>query len=139
MKKLVTLFVALLTGFSLAACGNNQNQNDDSSSKVTSSKVQKHRHSKAESSSSVKNTKKKQSNANSAVTLTNDQVAEQFRALKGYTSTDYDVFVTNNHDGTYNIEVRRQAPDPQITNMIGTYVYNPTTGAVTTTFESGLQ
>lgn len=140
MKKMITVSVAMLLGISLTACGNQQQSHNSSSAKVTSSKVQNHHWVSSQSSSSTQTNHSNQASNNSATTaLSNDQVAERFRAIKGYQSTDYDILVNNNHDGTYNIEVRRRAPDPQITNMIGTYVYNPTTGAVTTTFESGLQ
>jgi hypothetical protein len=155
MKRLITLAAVCLAGVSLAACGNNDKQaKENSSLKAQNSSLKAKQQSRENSSlkaenDSLKNDKDNQS-ANTSNTsnssnsqedpanLSDAEVAQRVKTAKGDTAPEYNTIVINNGDGTYNVELRKDAPDGQVSNMIGTYTYNAKTGAITTTFETGL-
>lgn len=55
-----------------------------------------------------------------------------FRNQLGVTGTDSNMqyMVTPSADGTVQIDVRSQAPDPEVSNLVGVYTYNPSTQAI---------
>ncbi|GEK29168.1 hypothetical protein [Furfurilactobacillus siliginis] len=56
-----------------------------------------------------------------------------FRNQLGVSDTDANMqyMVTPNTDGNVQIDVRTQAPDPEVSNLVGVYTYNPSTQAIT--------
>lgn len=156
MKRLVALTSICLAGVSLAACGNNNKQAKENSSLRAQNSSLLAKKQKQENSSlkvenaSLKNNKDNQSANNSNNTnnsnnsqedpanLSDVEVAQRVKDAKGDTSPEYNTVVTNNGDGTYDVELRKDAPNGEVSNMIGTYTYNAKTGAITTKFESGL-
>ena len=154
MKKLLSLIVIFLLGGGLSACGNNSSQSKENSSlraENSSLKVKKQQQEnsslKAENDSLRDNENNKQSATTSSssistqedpANLSNEEVANRFKAAKGTTTPDYHASVSNNGDGTYSVDLGKDTPDGQRVEHIGQYIYNAKTGAITTKFESGL-
>ncbi|MYV06176.1 MULTISPECIES: hypothetical protein [Furfurilactobacillus] len=63
-------------------------------------------------------------------------VLSNFRSQMGYNETNgsRQYTVINNGNGTYQIDVRTQAPDANISNLAGVYTYTPANKEVTTVF-----
>lgn len=152
MKKILTSFLVVLVGLSLTACGSNDKQAKENSSlkaENSSLKAKKQRREnsslKAENSSLKKDkqtptasSSNNNSNQEDPARLSNAEVGNRVKAAKGDTSPDYNTIVENNGDGTYDVELRRDAPNGQNANLIGDYVYNAKTNAITTKFYTGL-
>lgn len=152
MKKVLTISAILLVGLSLTACGSNNKQaKENSSLKAQNSSLKAKKQQRENSSLKAENSflkKDKQTpttsssnntgNQEDPARLSNAEVGNRVKAAKGDTSPDYNTIVDNHGDGTYDVELRRDAPNGQIANLIGDYVYNAKTNAITTKFESGL-
>ena len=164
MKKILVSFLVVLVGLSLTACGSNNKQAKENSSlkaqnsSLKAKKQQRENSSLKAENSSLKNDKQTStassnntsnqedpaassnntSNQEDPACLSNAEVGNRVKTAKGDTSPDYNTIVENHGDGTYDVELRRDAPSGQNSNLIGEYVYNAKTNAITTKFESGL-
>ena len=165
MKKILVSFLVVLVGLSLTACGSNNKQAKENSSLKAQNSSLKAKEQQRENSSlkaensSLKNDKQTStassnntsnqedntsnqedntSNQEDPARLSNEEVGNRVKTAKGDTSPDYNTIVENHGDGTYDVELRRDAPSGQNSNLIGEYVYNAKTNAITTKFESGL-
>lgn len=151
MKKILVSFLVVLVGLSLTACGSNNKQAKENSSlkaqnsSLKAKKQQRENSSLKAENSSLKNDKQTStassnntSNQEDPACLSNAEVGNRVKTAKGDTSPDYNTIVENYGDGTYDVELRRDAPSGQNSNLIGEYVYNAKTNVITTKFESGL-
>lgn len=151
MKKGIAVISTLLLGMMLTACGNNDKQAKENSSLKAQNSSLKAKKQQLENSSlkaensSLKNDKQAStassnntSNQEDPTRLSNAEVGNRVKTAKGDTSPDYNTIVNNNGDGTYDVELRRDAPSGQNSNLIGEYVYNAKTNAITTKFYTGL-
>ena len=151
MKRIVLSMCIGLTGIILAACGNsNDNQSkinsslkaENSSLKVKKQKQEnsslKAENASLKSSSDQNNTTSNSSSYEDPASLSDVEVAQRVKVAKGDTAPEYNTSVTNNGDGTYDVELRKDSPDGEVANMIGTYTYNAKNNTITTKFETGL-
>ena len=158
MKKILVSFLVVLVGLSLTACGSNnkqakensslkaqnsslkakEQQRENSSLKAENSSLKNDKQTSTASSNNTSNQEDNTSNQEDPARLSNEEVGNRVKTAKGDTSPDYNNIVENHGDGTYNVELRRDAPSGQNSNLIGEYVYNAKTNAITTKFESGL-
>ena len=149
MKKGLSILGVLLIGISLVGCGNSKQAKENSSLKAENSslkeKKQKQENSSLKagnaslkSSSDQNNTTSNSSSHEDPASLSNEEVAQRVKAYKGDTAPGYNTLVTNNGDGTYDVELRKDSPDREVANMIGTYTYNAKNNTITTKFETGL-
>ena len=158
MKKILVSFLVVLVGLSLTACGSNnkqakensslkaqnsslkakEQQRENSSLKAENSSLKNDKQTSTASSNNTSNQEDNTSNQEDPTRLSNEEVGNRVKTAKGDTSPDYNTIVENHGDGTYDVELRRDAPSGQNSNLIGEYVYNAKTNAITTKFESGL-
>ena len=158
MKKILVSFLVVLVGLSLTACGSNnkqakensslkaqnsslkakEQQRENSSLKAENSSLKNDKQTSTASSNNTSNQEDNTSNQEDPARLSNEEVGNRVKTAKGDTSPDYNTIVENHGDGTYDVELRRDAPSGQNSNLIGEYVYNAKTNAITTKFESGL-
>ena len=151
MKRIVLSMFIGLTGIVLAACGNsNDNQSkinsslkaENSSLKVKKQKQEnsslKAENASLKSSSDQNNTTSNSSSYEDPASLSDVEVAQRVKVAKGDTAPEYNTLVTNNGDGTYDVELRKDSPSGDVANMIGIYTYNAKTGTIITKFETGL-
>ncbi|KRL55001.1 hypothetical protein [Furfurilactobacillus rossiae] len=106
--------------------GNVNGQSSVSSTSKTNSET-------TQQSISSSNSSTKSSSTN--VTSTNG-ILSNFRSQMGYNETNgsRQYTVISNGNGTYQIDVRTQAPDANISNLSGVYTYTPANKEVTTVF-----
>lgn len=151
MKKMFTLASVLFVGLALTACDSNNSSNKTNTSlKAENSSLKAKQRSKKSSSLNTENSfsendsNDKSANSSSSniqedlTNLSDVEVAQRVKVAKGDTAPEYNTLVTNNGDGTYDVELRKDSPSGDVSNMIGIYTYNAKTGTIITKSETGL-
>ncbi|MCS8609562.1 hypothetical protein EFR40_05655 [Limosilactobacillus fermentum] len=156
MKNFSVAISVVLLGILLGGCSFNNKQAAEESSlkeqnsllKENSSLKAKQRSKKSsslntENSFSENDGNDKSANSSSSnvqedlTNLSDVEVAQRVKVALRDTAPEYSTLVTNNGDGTYDVEVRKDSPNGDVTTMIGIYTYNAEKGTITSKYETG--
>lgn len=144
MKNFSVAISVVLLGILLGGCSFNNKQAAEESSlkeqnsllKENSSLKAKQRSKKSSSLNTENSFSENDSNDKSANSSSNNvqedltnlsdvEVAQRVKVALRDTAPEYNTLVTNNGDGTYDVEVRKDSPSGDVsTTMIGIYTYN---------------